>query len=248
MILTFTKNPEKIDVNLEEVEMDQGVIFLPSGKKGFKTFGVSSCIVFVAYHNNKLLCLHHWGTPDSQAPYHETKYQVENILSHLECRLEEKDIPLSEVTVYTLGGQESSQDSLKALRECAANDDDFTFSLDIRFLHICSGEDYFDLYVTTKKAKFIVQVHFVNSLFLHPTDPFTPLKLLTEVATEKLYKLRLIHHFETSISPPTTDLAISKVPTTSDERLASSNLGLTTPSTTDRTSATSSTNQYRKIH
>ncbi|MBN9289314.1 MAG: hypothetical protein BGO43_14380 [Gammaproteobacteria bacterium 39-13] len=216
MKLTFIKNADKIDINLHYVDMDEGVVFLPKNKDGFKTFGVSCCIVFVAYYHEKLLCLQHWSPPSSDAPFKKTQFEIENTLSRLENCLSKRGIPLCDVTVYAIGGQESSQTAMDALRACTEDEDNFEVSLNTSYLHLCHDDDFFDFYVCDQKKQFYVLPHFANNILFTEQKTFMPLKILAEVASKK--------HIEASSSA------------NSSATFDSSNLSLATSSSSTRLS------------
>jgi hypothetical protein len=176
MIVFIKKNLPKHQA-LREVSMDDKVAFLKRHDKGFKTFGVSSCIVFVGFCNDELLFMHHQSTVASGAPTKEVAFAVENNIDYLAFHIEARDIPLNTVTVYALGGQESSQNTVNYLRKYAS-DPDNPLKLDLSFLHLVHDEDYFDLYIPRGDPTFYAIHHRVPLTEPILTDIMTPSKQL----------------------------------------------------------------------
>jgi hypothetical protein len=174
-MIMFIKTPLPNDEALCEVPMDSSVVFLKKADKGFKTFGVSSCIVFVGIGNDELLFMYHWSTPASEAPTKEVAFAIENIIDYLAFHLEERDVALNTVTVYALGGQESSQNTVNYLRKYAS-DPDNPLKLDLSFLHLVHDEDYFDLYIPRVAPTFYAIHHRVPLTEQILTDIMTPSK------------------------------------------------------------------------
>lgn len=153
----FVDKPEYSD-QLRTIEMDEKPVFLGEEDSGFKTFGVTSCIVFVAYVKDQLTMMYHWSTPSSDAKLSKVFSSVEYILGEITVALEDNDIDLEEVTVYAIGGQESSQHCINFLHEFA-NEGTSEFALDTTHLHKVHDEDCFDLYVLASEQKFYAVHH-----------------------------------------------------------------------------------------
>ncbi len=129
------------------IEQDQNLCWLNT-KDGFITEGVSAGIVLVIYHHTGLAACSHWGAiPASDAPAWTTEQFVNNHLCELKGELLKKDQDLSHFTVYAIGGQDSSQNLIDALKK-AKNSGDFNFKLNTNNLHLkdkVSDDELFDL-------------------------------------------------------------------------------------------------------
>lgn len=157
MKLRAIKKPSQEMELFAEVEMDEGIFYFKNNV-GFKTYGVSSCIVFVAYYRNKPLCMMHWSTPDSQAHINKVNRAVSDILTSLAMSIANYNIDLNEVTVYALGGQESSHKTIVSLSvQSKLKNKPFTLNVDYLFIAPC--EDYFDLYVHPGAETFWIVHH-----------------------------------------------------------------------------------------
>ncbi len=157
MKIQTLNEPSQEMLQFREVEMDEGIIYLKYGT-GFKTFGVSSCIVFVAYYRNMLLCMLHWSPPDTRASLNEINQTVTRLLKAIENSIAGYNIDLKEVTVYALGGQQSSHGTVVSLavKRLLKNQ---SFTLNVDFLFIASYEDCFDLYVCPGAETFWIVRH-----------------------------------------------------------------------------------------
>lgn len=157
MKLQAIKKPSHEMELFSEVEMDAGIFYFKNNL-GFKTYGVSSCIVFVAYYRNKPLCMMHWSTPDSQAHINKVNRAVSDLLTSLAMSIANYNIDLNEVTVYALGGQESSHKTIVSL-SVQSKLKNKLFTLNVDYLFIAACEDYFDLYVHPGAETFWIVHH-----------------------------------------------------------------------------------------
>lgn len=143
--------------NFRQVELDEEPVFLDSSP-GLKTLGISSCVTFAAYEGDKLLCIYRCDALSSEA----SGYQVDNIVDKylliLEQALEMRGINLYNVTVYAIGGQESSMNLIEGLVRRFDSKED-TFTLDVTHLLKVPGEDSFDLFVRARTPKFHAVLH-----------------------------------------------------------------------------------------
>lgn len=159
MKIQYISEPDPHMDLFHEVEMDKGITYFKKGK-GLKTYGVSSCIVFVACYRNEPLCMLHWSTPASDASLEEVNNSVTSLLRTIARNIAMNRISLNEVTVYALGGQHSSYHAITSLyiQSLLGNQ---PFNLNADFLFIAPYEDYFDLYVSPGAATFWLVHHHI---------------------------------------------------------------------------------------
>lgn len=140
-----------------EVALDTLLQWLdPNTEQGFKVFGVSAGVVFVAYYEKTLVACQHWGlipaSDDTQAVVSE---YVDEQFSYLENALKAKNADLAKFTIYAVGAQESSQNLIDELRH--RNSTSFNFNTDN--LHLVHGEDTFDFYARLGSPIFMAEHH-----------------------------------------------------------------------------------------
>lgn len=159
MKIQYINEPEQYMDLFDEVEMDKGITYFKKGE-GLKTYGVSSCIAFVAYYRNEPLCMLHWSTPASDASLVEFNDSVTSLLRTIARNIAMNRIPLNEVTIYALGGQHSSYHAITSLyiQNLLGNQ---PFNLNVDFLFIAPYEDCFDLYVSPGATTFWLVHHHV---------------------------------------------------------------------------------------
>lgn len=149
----FVSTPPKNDQKMQLVEMDEGICFLDEGAQGFKTYGVSSCIVLVGYFNNRLLFMTHFSTPDSTTPHKFAMQYIKRLFNQLLKQCRPYLGPLLEI--YAIGGQESSQNTMDALRSYVKSYSRVKVNVD--HLHLVHHEDYFDLYVPRTSKQLLLE-------------------------------------------------------------------------------------------
>lgn len=150
MFIKFVESPSRIDKDLQLVEMDTGINFIKSNARGFKTYGVSSCIVLVGYYKNNLLFMSHHSTPELHERPKKLELFIYGIFDRIKLSCQDYDLDL--LSIYALGGQESSLNTVNAIRDYANKK--LKFKLNIDNLHIAPHEDYFDLYLTKTNQVF----------------------------------------------------------------------------------------------
>ncbi len=155
MKFSFITSLSKIP-HLHEVDMDTGITFLSADASGFITYGVSSCIVLIGYYKDELMFMSHVSTPGSKEDRQASIDFIDNLFSGL---LSDFDSPKKQerLTIYAIGGQKSSQNTVDALRAYAKRDHRFTLNVD--GLHLVHHEDCFDLIILKNEQHFYLKHH-----------------------------------------------------------------------------------------
>ncbi|MCS5710839.1 hypothetical protein [Candidatus Berkiella aquae] len=148
----FIRTAEAIDHKLQYVDMNDGIVYLENSN-GFKTYGVSACIVFVAYQRDQLLFMWHWEPPGSKRCLEKVDIEVKELLQEISDSLDSRGISQKETTIYAVGGQESSYNSICVLQMLSKIGNKL-FNLNTEYLCKVHYEDFFDLYVLANKPLF----------------------------------------------------------------------------------------------
>ncbi len=136
--------------------MDTGIRYLSPDASGFITYGVSSCIVLIGYYKDELMFMSHVSTPGSKEDRQASIDFIENLFSDLLSSFDSSK-KQERLVIYAIGGQESSQNTVDALRAYAKRD--LRFTLNVEGLHLVHHEVYFDLMILKNEQRFYLKHH-----------------------------------------------------------------------------------------